>query len=167
MPVAGYERREGDELASVFIHTSPISLELPGRTQRAANIDRRSPRAWSTALARATSPRDTPRPVLAHLVVIIYTYTTTEFGWDEAKNRANIRKHGIALETAKRIFNGPVLTWSDRRKDYGEQRQLGIGRLDHEAVIVVAWTNRAGRIRLISARPASRKERSAYHGRLR
>ena len=90
-----------------------------------------------------------------------------EFEWDEAKNHANSRKHGIDFETAKRIFNGPMLTWRDRRKNYGEERHLGIGRLNHEAVIVVAWTNRAGRIRLISARPSSRKERQAYYERLR
>ena len=91
----------------------------------------------------------------------------TGFEWDEVKNQANIRKHGIDFETARRIFDGPILTWRDRRKDYGEERHLAIGCVDHEAVIVVVWTNRAGRIRLISARPASRKERQAYHDRVR
>ena len=89
------------------------------------------------------------------------------FEWDEDKNQANIRKHGIAFETAKHIFNGPVFAWRDRRRDYGEERQIGIGRLDQEAVIVLAWTIRAGRIRIISARPASRKERQTYHDRVR
>ena len=65
-----------------------------------------------------------------------------EFEWDEARNHANSRKHGIDFETAKRIFNGPMLTWRDHRKNYGEERDLGIGRLNHEGVIVVAWTNR-------------------------
>ena len=91
----------------------------------------------------------------------------TEFEWDEAKSQANIRKHGISFETAKRIFNGPVLSWIDRRWNYGEERQVGIGQLDQETVIVVAWTKRAGRIRIISARPASRKERQKYNDRVR
>ena len=44
-----------------------------------------------------------------------------QFEWDEVKNYANIRKHGISFETAKRIFEGPVVTWIDQRKDYGEE----------------------------------------------
>ena len=88
------------------------------------------------------------------------------FEWDEAKGQANIQKHGVGFETAKLIFDGPVLTWQDNRKDYGEDRYISIGRV-HTALIVVAHTNRAGRIRLISARPASRKERQAYHEQVR
>ena len=89
------------------------------------------------------------------------------FEWDETKNEANVRKHGVDFETAKRIFEGPVVTGIDHRKDYGEDRYLTIGRLVHGALIVVAHTNRDGRIRLISARPASRKEKQAYHERIR
>ena len=89
-----------------------------------------------------------------------------EFEWDEIKDRANVAKHGIDFETAKRIFDGPVLTWPDRRRDYGEERYIGIGRVEG-AMIVVAYTVRDRRLRLISARPASRKERQAYNERLR
>ncbi len=88
-----------------------------------------------------------------------------ECEWDEAKNQTNIRKHGVGFETAKRIFEGPVATSPDRRRDYGEARNISIGRLEHGALIVVAHTERRGRIRLISARPASRTERKAYHER--
>ena len=88
------------------------------------------------------------------------------FEWDEAKNRANIVKHGIDFKTARRIFDGPVLTRSDRRRDYGEERHVSIGRVD-AAVIVVAHTARGRRMRLISARPASRREREAWHDRIR
>ena len=88
-----------------------------------------------------------------------------EFEWDEAKNQANIRKHGIEFETAKRIFEGPVATSLDRRRDYGEDRSISVGRVVPGALIVVAHTERHGRIRLISARPASRKERKAYNER--
>ena len=89
------------------------------------------------------------------------------FEWDEAKNQANIRKHGVSFETAQRIFRGPVLTRFDDRRDYGEVRHVSIGNVDNVAVVVVAHTDRDGRIRLISARPASRKERQAYHERVR
>ncbi len=89
------------------------------------------------------------------------------FEWDEAKNKANVRKHGVDFETAKRIFEGPVVTRIDHRKDYGEDRYTTIGRVGGAALIVVAHTNRDGHIRLISARPASRKEKQTYHERIR
>ena len=90
-----------------------------------------------------------------------------EFEWDEAKNRTNILKHGIDFETAKRIFDGPVLSRRDSRRDYGEDRYISVGRAGDAALVVVAHTERGGRIRLISARPASRTERLAWHGRIR
>lgn len=89
------------------------------------------------------------------------------FEWDEVKNQVNIRKHGVSFETAKRIFEGPRVTRIDRRKDYGEDHYTSIGQVEPVALIVVAHTNRNGRIRLISARPASRKERQAYHEQIR
>ena len=90
-----------------------------------------------------------------------------EFEWDEPKNQVNIRKHGVSFETASRIFDRPMLTRRDRRKDYGEARYLSIGELENAALVVVAHTDRAGRIRLISARPASGKERQAYYEKAR
>lgn len=93
-----------------------------------------------------------------------------EFKWDEDKNQANIREHGINFETAKLIFGGKFVKRQDRRLDYGEARYISIGNVEG-AVIVVAHTDRGGRTRIstriISARPASRKERQAYHERLR
>ena len=88
-----------------------------------------------------------------------------EFEWNEAKNQTNIRKHGIGFDTARRIFEGPVATSPDLRRDYGEERHISIGQVEPGALIVVAHTERHGRIRLISARPASRKERRVYHER--
>ena len=89
-----------------------------------------------------------------------------EFEWDDTKNRANIRKHGVSFETASRIFERSRLTRRDGRKDYGEDRYISVGAADGLAVIVVAHTERQGRIRLISARPASRNEREAWHERI-
>ena len=88
------------------------------------------------------------------------------FEWDEAKDQANIQKHGVSFETAQRNFDGPVLTWRDNRRDYDEDRNISIGQVS-TALIVVAHTDREGHIRLISARPASRKERQAYHEQIR
>ena len=49
------------------------------------------------------------------------------YEWDEAKNRANIAKHGIGFDLACRIFEGPVFTLRDTRQDYGEIREISIG----------------------------------------
>ena len=88
------------------------------------------------------------------------------FEWDDAKNRANVEKHGLSFETARRLFDGPVFTRPDRRRDYGEERDISIGQVE-AAMIVVAHTGRGGGVRLISARPASRRERQAYHEQIR
>ena len=82
------------------------------------------------------------------------------------KNQVNVGKHGIPFEDAKRIFDGPVFTRPDDRKDYGEPRCISIGRVAN-AFLVVVHTDRNGRIRLISARPASSKERETYHAQIR
>lgn len=84
------------------------------------------------------------------------------FEWDEAKNAANIAKHGVGFATASRIFEGPVLTAIDDRQDYGEIRSNSIGMVDGLLVLVVTHTDRGGRIRIISARPAKRAERRRY-----
>lgn len=89
-----------------------------------------------------------------------------EFEWDPVKDQANISKHGVAFETAQRIFEGAVLTWFDDRKEYGEVRFISVGKVAR-AYLVVAHTERDGRMRLISARPATRRERQAYHERTR
>lgn len=85
-----------------------------------------------------------------------------DFEWDETKNRSNIRKHGVDFAVAERIFLGAVVTEIDGRREYGETRYRSIGSVQG-GVMVVAHTRRNGRIRLISARPASRKERRKYH----
>lgn len=92
-----------------------------------------------------------------------------DFEWDEAKNQANIDKHGLSFDRAKTIFNGFCLYDEDTRFDYGEKRYVATGMLEEEAVvvIVVVFTERGESIRIISARAASKKERSRYYEALR
>ncbi len=89
-----------------------------------------------------------------------------EFEWDEDKNQSNIRKHGVSFESARQIFDRPTLTSVDDRRNYGEVRNISIGQTDALTVIAVVHSERDGKIRLISARPASRKERLTYHERI-
>lgn len=84
------------------------------------------------------------------------------FEWDEGKSRSNIAKHGLSFETACRIFTRPVLSVVDERNDYGEVREISIGRIDDTVVLCVAHTDRKGVTRIISARRASRRERKRF-----
>jgi uncharacterized DUF497 family protein len=84
------------------------------------------------------------------------------YEWDDAKNARNIAKHGVSFDLARRIFDGPVLTVADDREDYGELREISIGIADGVAFLTVVHTDRSGRVRIISARPASQRERKRY-----
>ena len=85
------------------------------------------------------------------------------FEWDEAKNAANRRKHGIGFEEAAEIFNGPVLTRVDDREQ-GETREISVGFVGSGVVVAVVHTDRNGAIRIISARKAIGPERSLFRG---
>lgn len=80
------------------------------------------------------------------------------FEWNEDKNQRNIEKHGIDFRTARRIWKqgGPVEI--ARRIVSGEERITVRGNLEGQYIVVV-YTKRRRRIRLISARRANRKER--------
>lgn len=84
------------------------------------------------------------------------------FEWDETKNAANIRKHGIDFADVTDIFNHPMLAILDNREDYGEERWIAIGWI-RTLVGVVAYTERHGdAIRIISARKATKHEVCRY-----
>lgn len=85
-----------------------------------------------------------------------------QFEWDDAKADANERKHGVAFERAKLAFADPFATVVlDDREDYGEERVVLIG-MAQEALLFVAYTERGDRIRIISARRATKHEQDAY-----
>lgn len=87
-----------------------------------------------------------------------------EFAWDERKNRINKRKHGVSFETASAVFDDPYhLTRQDREVD-GEPRWQTIGIVHGIHVLLVAHTvdEDEDRIRILSARKATRRERSLY-----
>lgn len=84
-----------------------------------------------------------------------------ELEWDEPKSERNFRERGFDFAYAALIFEGPVIEREDTRRDYGEPRFVAIGVVGSEHLVLV-HTPRAGRVRIISARRASRKERHAY-----
>jgi uncharacterized DUF497 family protein/uncharacterized protein (DUF4415 family) len=58
------------------------------------------------------------------------------FEWDEAKNRANLRKHGFHFADAAEMFDGPFLARPDTREDYEEERWIGIGMTKGRVALV-------------------------------
>jgi uncharacterized DUF497 family protein len=85
-----------------------------------------------------------------------------EFEWDDAKARANERKHGVPFERAKQVFADRFATVViDDRQDYGEERFSLLGMVG-DALLFVAYTERGERIRIISARRATKHEQKTY-----
>jgi uncharacterized protein len=90
-----------------------------------------------------------------------------KFEWDEAKNSANVAKHGVRFDDAQRIFDGFTVDAVDDRADYGEERIISVGLLDGIAILTVIHTDRNNVCRIISARPANRRERKYYEEAIR
>lgn len=89
------------------------------------------------------------------------------FEWDDSKNQINTKKHGIDFETAVRIFadENRIDLYDEEHSEY-EERYLTIGIVDTVTVLVtVSYTERDETIRIISARRATRAERSMYNDR--
>lgn len=86
-----------------------------------------------------------------------------KFEWDDKKDQANQRKHGLSFLEATAIFASEILTLEDPRF-YGEVRRISYGQIRASVVIAaVVHTDRNGVTRIISARIASRKERNLYN----
>jgi uncharacterized DUF497 family protein len=92
------------------------------------------------------------------------------FEWEEVKNLANQRKHGVSFEDASEIFRDPLFVSLKERIEDGEQRWQTYGKVGNRLLMMVAHTVREEDahgatievIRIISARYASRKERRLY-----
>jgi hypothetical protein len=85
-----------------------------------------------------------------------------EFEWDDEKDKINKRKHGISFSTAKEIFHDVNrLEIYDVQHSDTEDRYNTIGMVDD--VLFVVYVERRDKIRLISARLATEKERRLYY----
>ena len=85
-----------------------------------------------------------------------------DFEWDEEKAHANVFKHGLSFARAAKAFSDPnALDEPDDRFDYGEERRRLTGWAADRLVTVI-YAQRGSRIRLISARKATARERRRY-----
>ena len=87
-----------------------------------------------------------------------------EFEWNKGNIRKNFQKHGISDKESEEIFNNQPLCVSLDRKHSTttEVRYHALGKTDENRAIFLSFTVRGYRVRIISARPASRKERGQY-----
>jgi uncharacterized protein len=92
------------------------------------------------------------------------------FEWDEAKDIANQKKHGLSFDDALRVFNDPLRLTRQDRIENGEARWQTIGMMGTHRIILVAhsfWDDNDNEIiRIISARPVTRRERRDYENQI-
>jgi uncharacterized protein len=86
-----------------------------------------------------------------------------DFEWDSFKSRNNFRKHGVSFAEATEVFgDAGSRTIADPDHSIVEQRYLIFGQTASSRYLVVAFTERGDKIRIISARAMTRKERTGY-----
>lgn len=87
----------------------------------------------------------------------------TGFDWDDGNALKNWARHQVTqAESEEVFFHRPVLLAEDERHSRRERRYSVLGRTNADRHLTVIFTVRDGLVRVISARPMSRKERSAY-----
>jgi len=86
-----------------------------------------------------------------------------DFEWDDGKAQGNLAKHGISFEDARLVFRD---VFASERPDVvggdGEQRHITTGQ-GNEVLLTVVYTERNERIRIISARKATKHEQRDYY----
>ncbi len=86
-----------------------------------------------------------------------------DFQWDLLKDAANQRKHGIAFAEALTVFADPMARiFDDPDHSADEAREIIIGHSTQHRLLIVCFTERDDRVRIISARSATKREREDY-----
>jgi len=86
-----------------------------------------------------------------------------QFEWNPDKARSNLKKHEVSFNEASTVFNDPLsMTFPDPNHSYSEDRYVIIGLSSAGRILVIPHTDRADRVRIISAREATRNEKRFY-----
>jgi uncharacterized DUF497 family protein len=86
------------------------------------------------------------------------------FQYDPDKAAANVKKHGVSFADAEGVLQDPLAITTEDPDADGERRFIAIGLGNAGELLVVAYSERGGDYRLISARRPTRKERRVYAG---
>jgi len=88
---------------------------------------------------------------------------TPEFEWDRHKAAENLKIHGVGFDEALTVFADPLASiFDDPDHSDDEPRELIIGQSVQQRLLIVSFTDRGRRIRLISARQTTARERRDY-----
>jgi uncharacterized protein len=91
-----------------------------------------------------------------------------QFEWDPAKAEHNLKKHAVSFNEAATVFGDPLAeTFPDPLHTMGEFRFLTIGKTIAGRLVIVCHTDRGDSVRLITARPATSRERRYYENQSR
>ena len=86
-----------------------------------------------------------------------------EFAWNPDKAAHNLRKHGVSFMEAGTVFDDPLaVTYEDPDHSEQEERFITYGFSNQNRLLIVSYTQRGGKTRLISARQVTRQERNLY-----
>jgi uncharacterized DUF497 family protein len=90
------------------------------------------------------------------------------FDWDVWNQQKNEVKHGISRAEAESVFFDPALSiFEDLKHSQQEKRWIAYGKSSYHQVLMIAFTVRNNKVRIISARKAAKKERSVYEDKTR
>jgi hypothetical protein len=85
------------------------------------------------------------------------------FEWDDQKATSNLKKHGVSFQEAKTVFGDMLsITVADPEHSESEYRFIDIGLTESGRLLVVSYTERGTKIRIISSRLALPAERMLY-----
>jgi uncharacterized protein len=86
-----------------------------------------------------------------------------EFEWDPDKAESNLAKHGVAFHEAATVFGNPLaVTYHDLDHSDDEERFITFGQSANGTYVSVVHADRGKRMRIISARLMTRRERKHY-----
>ena len=86
-----------------------------------------------------------------------------QFEWNTEKAEANLKKHRVSFDEAETVFDDPLFViFADPDHSFEESRFIIMGESNQKRLLVVSYTERPPKTRLISAREATRPERKKY-----
>lgn len=87
----------------------------------------------------------------------------TGFSWDDGNSVKIWRCHAVTQAEAEQVFfNRPLVVSDAPKRSATENRHFALGRNDEGREMAIVFTLRGSLLRVISARPMSRKERKVY-----
>lgn len=86
-----------------------------------------------------------------------------QFEWNTEKAKANLKNHNVSFDEAQTVFDDPLfIIFADPDHSFEENRFIVMGESNQNRLLVVSYTERPPKTRLISARTATRAERKKY-----